>query len=390
MRDFLATTENRVYTTLSVLIAITTLFFIAPQNTLLTLFDFGFSNTAFYLAFLSLGTLTLGAIAYFPTTFHWKHHLATLLLIALPGALILAYGISESKNFHYIFIVALGGYVILSGILLSALFITKERLTIEKDGEALSTKEWFRTQGLPTLLLVIFTTALFFSFGAYRLTEYAAVDEPLWFDGRINKYWKNIGEHDWKGTNISDKPGITVALASGPGLFFKSTKDYTTKHISGEVISLKNDVESFYLAYRLPLLIVITLFLPLFYFFLERLLGRRSALMSYILVATSPILIGMSKIINPDALLWLFTPLSLLSYLIFLRRHSFRYLIFSGIFLGLALLTKYVSNIVFVFFLGLIFLEYLYHPKSAAVSFALYLKKSLKYLALLTFTALST
>ncbi|MFZ3032087.1 MAG: hypothetical protein WA082_03555, partial [Candidatus Moraniibacteriota bacterium] len=85
-----------------------------------------------------------------------------------------------------------------------------------------------------------------------------------------------------------------------------------------------------------------------------------------------------------------FTPLSLLSYLIFLRRHSFRYLIFSGIFLGLALLTKYVSNIVFVFFLGLIFLEYLYHPKSAAISFALYLKKSLKYLALLTFTALST
>lgn len=390
MRDFLAPRENRIYTVLAVLIAITTLFFIAPQNSLLTLFDFGLSNTAFYLTFLSLGTLTLGAIVYFPTAFHWKHHLATLLLIALPGALILAYGLSESKNFHYIFIVALGGYVILSGILLSALFITKERLTIEKDSEALSIKEWFRAQGLPTLLLVIFVTALFFSFGTYRLTEYAAVDEPLWFDGRINKYWKNIGEHDWKGTNISDKPGITVAIASGPGLFFKSTKDYTTKHISGEVISLKNDVQSFYLAYRLPLLIVITLFLPLFYFFLERLLGRRSALFSYVLIATSPILIGMSKIINPDSLLWLFTPLSLISYLVFLRRHSFRYLIFSGIFLGLALLTKYVSNIVFVFFLGLIFLEYLYHPKSAAISFALYLKKSLKYLALLTFTALST
>lgn len=390
MRDFLATTEHRVYATLSVLIALVTLLFIAPQNKLLTLFDFGLRNDVFYLAFLGCAVLTVGAVAYFPTTFHWKKHLATFLLITLLGALILAYGLSESKNFHYIFIVALGGYVILSGILFSALFITKERLTIEKDHEALSPKEWFRAQGLPTLLLVVFVTALFFSFGMYRLTEYAAVDEPLWFDGRINKYWKNIAERDWRGTNISDKPGITVALASGPGLFFKSTKDYTTKHISGEVISLKNDVESFYLAYRLPLLIVITLLLPLFYFFLERLLGKRSALLSYVLLTTSPVLIGMSKIINPDALLWLFTPLSLLSYLVFLRRRSFRYLIFSGIFLGLALLTKYVSNILFVFFLGLIFLEYLYHPKNSLIPFALYLKKSLKYFSLLTFTALTT
>lgn len=390
MHDFFADVENRFFTALSCLLAIGTLLFIAPQSTLLTLLDFGQTNTTFYFIFVILGILTLGTIAYFARSFNWKKHLAALLLITLPSALILAYGLSESKNFHYIFIVSLGLYVILAGILISALFIEKERTLKTEDAEALGVKAWFQNQGLPTLLLVTFVTALFFSFGMYRLTEYAAVDEPLWFDGRISKYWKNIGEHDWKGTNISDKPGITVALASGPGLFFKTTKDYKTIHISGEVISLKNDVQSFYLAYRLPLLIVITLLLPLLYFFLERLLGRRSALFSYILIATSPILVGMSKIINPDALLWLFTPLSLISYLIFLRRHSFRYLIFSGVFLGLALLTKYVSNILFVFFLGLIFLEYLYHPKNTTLAFAEYLKQSLKYLALLTFTALTT
>lgn len=390
MHDFFASLENRLFGVLSFLLVTNTLLFIAPQNTLLTLLDFGQTNTTLYLVFLILSILTVGSIAYFSRSFDWRKHLTTFLLITLPSALVLAYGLSESKNFHYIFIVSLGGYVILSGILLSALFITKERATKTGDPEALGVKAWFQNQGLPTLLLVTFATALFFSFGMHRLTEYAAVDEPLWFDGRINKYWKNIGEHDWRGTNISDKPGITVALASGPGLFFKTTKDYKTMHVAGEVITLKNDVQSFYLAYRLPLLIVITLLLPLFYFFLERLLGRRSALMSYVLIATSPILVGMSKIINPDALLWLFTPLSLISYLIFLRRHSFRYLIFSGIFLGLALLTKYVSNILFIFFLGLIFLEYLYHPRNTALAFAEYLKQSLKYLALLTFTALTT
>lgn len=389
MQDFFSSKENRIYTVLSVLIAVTMLLFIAPQLTLLTLFDFGVSNTLFYLAFLILGILTLGALAYFSRRFDWQKSLSVLLLICLPSALILTYGLSESKNFHYIFILSLGLYVILSGILFSALYITKERLTLTKDPEALSFREWFRAQGLPVLLSVVIATGIFGGFGLHRLTEYAAVDEPLWFDGRIAKYWKNVGERDWRGTNISDKPGITVAIASGPGLFFKSTKDYKTAHVNGEVISLRNDVESFYLAYRLPLLIVITLLLPLFYFFLERLLGKRNALLSYILIATSPILIGMSKIINPDSLLWIFTPLSLIAYLTFLKRHSFRYLIFSGIFLGLALLTKYVSNILFIFFLGLIFLEYLYHPKTTAIAFAEHLKNSLKHLMLLTFTALT-
>lgn len=390
MQDFFASRENRIYSALSVVIALWALFFISPQITLLTLLDLGFANAPFYIGFLILGILTLGAVAYFSPRFDWKKNLSTLLLICLPSALVLTFGISESKNFHYIFILALGAYVILSGILLSALYIGKERLTMEKDREALSPKEWLRAQGLSTLLLVTFVTGLFFSFGMYRLTEYAAVDEPLWFDGRIAKYWSNIRERDWRGTNISDKPGITVAIAAGPGLWFKSTKDYKTAHVDGEVVSLRNDVESFYLAYRLPLLIVITLLLPLFYFFLERLLGKRHALLSYVLIATSPILIGMSKIINPDSLLWLFTPLSLISYLAFLKRHSFRYLIFSGIFLGLALLTKYVSNILFIFFLGLIFLEYLYHQDRVLVPFAEHLKKSLKHLALLTFTALTT
>ncbi len=390
MRDFFTSLENRVFVTLSVFFGVAVLFFIAPHVTLLTLIDLGINNSFFYLLFVLCGIIIPGAIAYFAPSFAWKRHLAHLLLITLPGAVILAYGLSESKNFHYIFIMALGVYVILSGILLSARFIEQERRLKSEDSEALTPGAWLRAQGLPVLLVVVFVTGLFFSFGMYRLTEYAAVDEPLWFDGRISKYWKNIAERDWRGTNISDKPGITVALATGPGLWFKSTKDYKTAHVGGEVISLKNDVESFYLAYRLPLLIVITLLLPLFYFFLERLLGKRSALLSYVLLATSPVLIGMSKIINPDSLLWLFTPLALLSYLIFQKRGSFRYLIFSGIFLGLALLTKYVSNILFVFFIGLIFLEYLYHDKQALVPFTEYLKRSLKHLALLAFTALTT
>lgn len=381
MQTFFESLEHRVYGLLSVLIAFNTLFFIALQADPLTLFRIDSGNTPFYIGFVVLTVLTLGSVAFFSEHFDWKRYLSIILLIWLPGSIILTYGLNESHNFHYIFNLAIGGYVLLTGILLSAFFIQKEWAERAPDTEAVAFKEWFRVQGLPTLLLIIFVTGLFFVFGLSRLTEYAAVDEPLWIDGRIAKYWKNIAQHDWRHTNISDKPGITVAIASGPGLWFKSTTDYPTT---------PDKIESFYFTYRFPLLLSITLLLPLFYFFLERFVGRRRALFSYVFIATSPILIGMSKIINPDSLLWLFAPLSLLSYFVFLKRGSFRYLIFSGIFLGLALLTKYVSNILFIFFLGLIFLEYLFHPKLIVIPFVEYLKKSLKNFALLTFSALAT
>src|SRR3990167_7400378 len=390
MTTFFTSLENRIYSFLAALIALNTLLFIALQSPSLTLLRLPSGNDPLYIAFAVLAVLTLGSIAYFSPRFDWKQSLSIILLIWLPASIILAYGLSESRNFHYVFKLALGGYVLLTGILLSAFFIEKERAEKVSDTEALTCQGWFRAQGLPTLLLIVFVTGLFFAFGLSRLTQYAAVDEPLWFDGRIAKYWKNIGERDWKGTSISDKPGITVALAAGPGTLFKSTKEYKTLHYQGEVFNLKNDVESYYFAFRFPLLLFVTLMLPLFYFFLERLLGRRHALFSFIFIALSPVLIGMTKIINPDSLLWVFAPLSLLSYLIFLKRGTFRYLIFCGILLGLALLTKYVANILFVFFLGLIFLEYLYHPKQALIPFTLYLKKSLKHFILLTFVALAT
>ncbi len=390
MQAFFDTLENRVYTALATLAAVNTFFFAAKQTPALSFFKTSADNDVFYALFSVLGALTVGAIAYFSTHFDWKRSLSAALLIWLPATVILTYGLSESKNFHYVFMVAVGAYTLLAGTLISAYTIMKERGAEERDPEALSCKEWLRAQGLPTLLLVLFATMLFFSFGFSGLTKYAAVDEPLWLDGRIHKYWKNIGEHDWRSTSISDKPGITVALVTGPGTLFKSSKEFKTVHYQGEVLNLKNDVESYYFAFRFPELLFITLMLPLFYFFLERLIGRRSALFAFAFLATSPILIGMSKIINPDSLLWLFTPLSLISYLVFRKRGFFRYLVFSGIFLGLALLTKYIANILFVYFLGLIFLEYLFDRKYSVIAFADHLKRSLKHLAILTFSALAT
>src|SRR3989338_3202137 len=165
MLAFFDNQEKRVYGILTVCNALLSLLFVSLQVNSLALFRLTSSNDLFYLGFAIAGVLSLGAIAYFSLQFDWKKWLSRLLLIWLPGTLILAYGLSASRHFHYIFWMALGMYVIAAGILVSALFIIKERTAENKiDTEALTCKSWFVAQGLPTLLLILIVTGMFFVF----------------------------------------------------------------------------------------------------------------------------------------------------------------------------------------------------------------------------------
>ncbi len=375
----------------SALLALHTLLFVAQQFKWLPQARLSEDNDPFYLGFLVLGILSIGSVLYFMRTIRVRHLLEKLLIIFFPTELILIFGLSQSKNFHYVFLIAIGAYILVAGMVALHVYVTRETGERPLLTNALrSLMPWIRGQGWAVIGAVGLLTVLFFSFGAHQLTHFAAVDEPLWTDGRISKYWKNIGERDWKSTRISDKPGVTVALAAGPGMWFVNTRDFRQIR-SAAVLETKGlNIETLYRSFRLPLLITITLFLPLFYLLIERLLGKREALLTYAAIALSPVLIGMSKIINPDALLWLFVPQALFAYLVFLKRRHYRYLILAGLLVGLALLTKYVANFVIVFMFGLIFLEWLYQEQSRSLSLARYLKRSLSDLSVLIFTALAT
>ncbi|MFA9261894.1 MAG: ArnT family glycosyltransferase [Undibacterium sp.] len=385
--------ERRLSYLIAGLLGLNTFLFVSQQFKWLPQAKFTTGNEGFYFTFLILGVLAIGNVLYFMRTLRFRKMLEELLAIFLPTELILIFGLSQSKEFHYVFLIAIGFYILVAGLVAVHVYITRETGERPLLRHALrAVPNWFREQGLKTICIVLFFTAVFFSFAAHGLTHFAAVDEPLWTDGRIAKYWHNIEERDWRGTRISDKPGITVALASGPGMWFVKNTDYkgvrstATLELRGKGLSF----EKLYLAFRLPLLIVITLFLPLFYLLIERLLGKSTALVAYGLIALSPVLIGMSKIINPDSLLWLFVPQALLAYLVFLKRTHYRYLVLSGILMGLALLTKYVANFVFVFMIGLLFLEWLYQEKWHAGGLASYLKKALSDLSILVFVSLAT
>ena len=200
-----------------------------------------------------------------------------------------------------------------------------------------------------------------FAFGFPRLARYSAVDEPYWFYGRITKFWTAVATHKWKSTSVNDKPGITVAIISGAGLLKVSPMDF--QHIRGEQKTQEQAAaimnSNFWL--RLPIFLTCLLGLLGFFFLLSKLFNNEVALLSTAFIGLSPTLLGISLIVNPDSLLWVFLPLSLLSYLVFQKNSEKKYLYATGVFLGLSLLTKYVANVLYVFLFALIFLEYIFH-----------------------------
>lgn len=314
------------------------------------------SNDFFYvtLALLSITTVivTWQAERTYDKTYR------SLLISFFPITLIISIGPWFAREFHYLIHLATGLYVIAIFVWWVSLFVRREQTKhVSTDTPKILTPlAWRDRNGHFASSLALILTILFFAFGAHNLTRFAAVDEPLWLDGRIGKFWKYLSEEKMDKTLVSDKPGITIVLASGPALLFVEPKDYRDTRQDFQTKNPDAHIEDFYLAFRLPLLIVITVLLPLFYLLLVPLVGTLPALFAYTGITLAPVLIGMSKIVNPDALLWVFAPLSFLAYLVFLEKRAWRFLFLSGILFGLALLTKYVANFLIVYLFALSFL----------------------------------
>lgn len=341
---------------LRTVLILTTFFFVAQQLPILSFFHWFPNNLFFYLALPLLSLILL--FVTWRNTPHFLLFAKSILLSYLPVALIFLLGVSFSEEFHYLVPFCVGLYVISVLAYWIANFIIKEQKeqTPTKAIPIFAPFSWYDRDKRTATFFVVALTLIFFGFGIQNLTHFAAVDEPLWLDGRIGKFWKSITEQRMDKTLVSDKPGITVVLATGPGLFFVEPKEYRETRHDFTVKHPEANIEDLYLAFRLPLLIAITLLLPFFYLLLVPLVGSSAALFGYSAITLSPILIGMSKIVNPDSLLWVFAPLSFLAYLVFLEKRVWRFLILSGVFFGLALLTKYVANFLVVYFFAFSFL----------------------------------
>ncbi len=206
-----------------------------------------------------------------------------------------------------------------------------------------------------TLFLVLIMSA-YLGFGLHHIGQFVTADEHYWLYERIPQYWNAIEDEKWKKTLINDKPGVSIALVSGIGLF--SFPDPTTHQIQtdDEDHTLFNTKisEGFYTAFRLPILLCNALLLLLAFWLLRKLMSDGQALWTLFFMALSPSLLGISQIVNPDALLWSFSITATLALLVSLKTAGIRYALLCGFLSGLALLTKYTANILAPFFVFLL------------------------------------
>lgn len=173
----------------------------------------------------------------------------------------------------------------------------------------------------------LFTVILIFAIALIpRLVDldshYITVDEPLWVN-RSSDYVNALLSLDFRECFSSLHPGVTVSFLSGVSIL-----------LFGSIIG------DFFAA-RLPCVLIGSLLPCLVFLFVGRVFGFKTGLLSALLVALDPLLIGHSRVVHLDVTLTFFCTLSVLSFYEGIENR--RYLIISGIAMGLAFLTKVVG-----------------------------------------------
>lgn len=228
-------------------------------------------------------------------------------------------------------------------------------------GKKISTEEdkKNRREEIWVLILLVVPLLIYSWFGFKHLDQFETADEYRWIynsESRIPRYWSAMLSHDWKHTRINDKPGISTAIVSGLGLFYAGNLDDRFIQ-TGEYSNIFNPEASqrINFAFRWPILAFNGLLTILWYFFLRRLLDDSwKALLACSLILLSPILIGISQIVNPDSLLWSTSFTSVVAFLVFLKERKWYDIVIAGIFLGFALLSKYTTIIIVPYWFALI------------------------------------
>jgi 4-amino-4-deoxy-L-arabinose transferase-like glycosyltransferase len=209
--------------------------------------------------------------------------------------------------------------------------------------------------------------ALYLLFGLQHLTQFITADEHYWVYERIPQYWEALAEGKWNKTSINDKPGVTLALVSGSGLLVTPDPEALCTKTSEQIITCDTvQAERTLLAFRLPILFLNALLILYLFWIIRKIANTQIALWSACFIALSPILLGISQIINPDALLWSFGSAALFSYFAALRFPEKKYIALSGVFLGFALLSKYTGSVLIPFFLLASLLSALFTERAAS------------------------
>ena len=188
-----------------------------------------------------------------------------------------------------------------------------------------------------TYIKLIYLTLvfLFFFFSIPRLTHLDAhwnSDESRWLR-RSTQFMSAVKEGEFSKTLIAYHPGVTTMWLAGLRSFFTDPRV---------------DVENLALA-RWFIGVLVWVGIGIASLLLYQLFGQWIALASFACLAYSPFFLAQTRRVHTDALASIFILLTILLLLIYCQNRSLRrYLVYSGIALGLALLSKSYALILLI------------------------------------------
>jgi hypothetical protein len=162
----------------------------------------------------------------------------------------------------------------------------------------------------------------------------------LWYYRAI-EFSDALAVRDWIGTYSSCHPGVTVMALGAIGVrLFGWRWGLSSDQLMGVAPTKPGMVDGAVTAGVISLTLVISLCVVLAYFLLSRIAGRKVALVGSCLLAMDPFHMTHSKAFHVDGLLATFMLVSVLFLFNYLYREKWTDLVLSGVFGGLALLTK--------------------------------------------------
>jgi hypothetical protein len=172
----------------------------------------------------------------------------------------------------------------------------------------------------------------------------------FWYE-RSLQFYKSISEGDFEGTFLSRHPGVTVMILSGGSIISATLIKYGTVH------SWKHR-NVLYPYAKLPVVLITGLGIIFIYFLLQKKYSQSAfPLLAAIFLALDPNFLAHSRYFHLDAIVSIFMVLSLLTFFAYLTVKGKKYLVISGMFAGLSILTK-ISALALLPFMALVWLIY--------------------------------
>ena len=190
---------------------------------------------------------------------------------------------------------------------------------------------WLRRWVIPILIFLL----------AFLPRAIYPVSRPMQWYSRAVRFVDALLAQDWAGTYQRYHPGVITMWLSGIGMkLFAWQRGLSSDQLLGLAPAKPGTMDDAVVAGVIPLALVVALCVALSYTLISRFTGRRVAFVASFLLALDPFYVTYSKVLHVDALLATFMLVSVLCLLSYLHRARRIDLISSGVFAGLAFLSK--------------------------------------------------